>query len=427
MKRFMKVGFLSLLALLFVAVSSFSAEDNFYKEIPVFTEAITLIRQNYVKETKAKDLIYGALGGMLSSLDPHSYFMNPQEYKEMKIETKGEFGGVGIVISIKDTFLTVISPIEDTPAFKCGLKAGDMIVKIDGESTKDITLYDAVGKIRGKSGTEVILTIMREGSRELLDFTIVRDIIEVKAVKEAKLLTDKIGYIKLIVFNEKANEELEEALDRLEKEGVDSLILDLRNNPGGLLGVAVQASSKFIKKGKLIVYTEGKEKKQTMRFKSEGRRKSGNFFFTCPLIVLVNEGSASASEIVAGAIQDYHRGILLGSKTFGKGSVQTVLPLSDGSGLRLTTAKYFTPLGRCIQDEGIMPDVVAEDSQQSTVYSQQSTVNREPRTVTIKDEEKQKGDRKDKEGEKDEKETYDSQLQRAIDLLKGIKVYQGKM
>ena len=427
MKRFMKVGFLSLLALLFVAVSSFSAEDNFYKEIPVFTEAITLIRQNYVKETKAKDLIYGALGGMLSSLDPHSYFMNPQEYKEMKIETKGEFGGVGIVISIKDTFLTVISPIEDTPAFKCGLKAGDMIVKIDGESTKDITLYDAVGKIRGKSGTEVILTIMREGSRELLDFTIVRDIIEVKAVKEAKLLTDKIGYIKLIVFNEKANEELEEALDRLEKEGVDSLILDLRNNPGGLLGVAVQASSKFIKKGKLIVYTEGKEKKQTMRFKSEGRRKSGNLFFTCPLIVLVNEGSASASEIVAGAIQDYHRGILLGSKTFGKGSVQTVLPLSDGSGLRLTTAKYFTPLGRCIQDEGIMPDVVAEDSQQSTVYSQQSTVNREPRTVTIKDEEKQKGDRKDKEGEKDEKETYDSQLQRAIDLLKGIKVYQGKM
>ncbi|MCK4859647.1 MAG: PDZ domain-containing protein, partial [Candidatus Omnitrophica bacterium] len=197
MKRFMKVGFLSLLALLFVAVSSFSAEDNFYKEIPVFTEAITLIRQNYVKETKAKDLIYGALGGMLSSLDPHSYFMNPQEYKEMKIETKGEFGGVGIVISIKDTFLTVISPIEDTPAFKCGLKAGDMIVKIDGESTKDITLYDAVSKIRGKTGTEVILTIMREGSRELLDFAIVRDIIEVKAVKEAKLLIDKIGYIKL--------------------------------------------------------------------------------------------------------------------------------------------------------------------------------------------------------------------------------------
>ncbi|RKY39614.1 MAG: peptidase S41, partial [Candidatus Omnitrophota bacterium] len=313
-------------------------EDDFYQQIPIFTEAITLIRQVYVRKVSAKDLIYGALRGMLSSLDPHSQFMTPREWKEMQVETKGEFGGVGIVITIKDDLLTVISPIEDTPAFKAGIKAGDVIVKIDSKSTKGITLYDAVDKIRGKPGTEVTLTIMREGSKKLLDFVIKRDIIEVKGVKKAEVLTDHIGYIKLIVFNEKTSKELEEALNDLEQKGVDSLILDLRNNPGGLLDSAVEVASKFLKKGKLIVYTQGRAEGQTMRFYSEGRKKSDSVFFHCPLVVIVNGGSASASEIVAGAIQDHHRGILLGEKTFGKGSVQTVLPLSDGSGLRLTTA-----------------------------------------------------------------------------------------
>lgn len=236
-------------------------EDDFYRQVPIFTEAVTLIRNGYVNETKGKDLIYGALRGMLSSLDSHSQFMDPREYKEMNLETKGEFGGVGIVISIKNNLLTVISPIEGTPAFKAGIKAGDIIVKIDGESSKDISLYKAVDKIRGETGSEVTLTIMREGARKLLDFTIVRDIIEVKAVKEAKLLTDNIGYIKLVVFNEKTNKELEEALDKLEEHGADSLILDLRNNPGGLLTASVETSSKFIKRGKLIVYTQGREKK----------------------------------------------------------------------------------------------------------------------------------------------------------------------
>jgi len=374
-------------------------EEGFYEEIPVFTEAITLIRQGYVREVSPKDLIYGALRGMLSSLDPYSQFMDPEEYEEMKVETKGEFGGVGIVITIKDNLLTVVSPIEDTPAFKAGIKAGDVIVKINGQSTKNITLYDAVDKIRGEPGTEVILTIVREGQKKLLDFTIVRGIIEVRAVKEARLLTDNIGYIRLVVFNEKTDEELEEALDKLEREKADSLILDLRNNPGGLLEAAVEASSKFIRRGKLIVYTQGREKRKMIRFTSKGRRgKNSSIFYTCPLIVLVNEGSASASEIVAGAIQDYHRGILLGTKTFGKGSVQTVLPLSDGSGLRLTTAKYFTPSGRCIQDKGIVPDIISQRANQEK--------------------------EKDENDDEDKEEIYDPQLQRAIDLLKGIKVYQ---
>ncbi|RLE07859.1 MAG: peptidase S41 [Candidatus Aminicenantes bacterium] len=394
-------------------------EDDFYRQVPIFTEAVTLIRNGYVNETKGKDLIYGALRGMLSSLDSHSQFMDPREYKEMNLETKGEFGGVGIVISIKNNLLTVISPIEGTPAFKAGIKAGDIIVKIDGESSKDISLYKAVDKIRGETGSEVTLTIMREGARKLLDFTIVRDIIEVKAVKEAKLLTDNIGYIKLVVFNEKTNKELEEALDKLEEHGADSLILDLRNNPGGLLTASVETSSKFIKRGKLIVYTQGREKKDTMRFSSKGRQKSNSIFFDCPLVVLVNEGSASASEIVAGAIQDYQRGILLGSKTFGKGSVQTVLPLSDGSGLRLTTAKYFTPLGRCIQDKGIIPDIVAEIKEE-----QKAILRDKPRQKQENEKRETEEEQEQNENEENGEKVYDSQLQRAIDLLQGIKIYQ---
>jgi len=368
-------------------------EESIYKQVPLFTDAITIIQSEYVEEVKAKDLIYGALRGMLTSLDKHSQFMDPDEYREMQVETKGEFGGLGIVITIKDNHLTIISPLDDTPAYHAGVKAGDMIVKIDGESTKDITLMEAVKKMRGKPGTDCTLTIMREDERKLLEFTITRDIIKIKSVKEARVIEDKIGYIRIVEFQQRTPRDLEKALNSLEKEGIDSLILDLRNNPGGLLETSVEVADKFIASG-VIVSTRGRIKSQDQEFVAHLRGTHPDY----PIVVLVNEGSASASEIVAGAVQDHNRGILLGTKTFGKGSVQTVVPLADGSALRLTTAEYFTPHGRCIHEVGITPDIVVEVSAKPPEEAEVAIV------------------------EEPEVEVYDDQLARAIDLLKGIKV-----
>ena len=331
-------------------------ETSIYEQLPLFADAISIIQTDYVEKTNARDLIYGALQGMLSSLDKHSQFMDPDTYREMKVETKGEFGGLGIVITIKDSLLTIISPIEDTPAYKAGIKSGDKIIKINNEPTKDITLLEAVKKMRGKPGTDCTLTILREPEQKILEFPITRAIIKIKSVKDASLIEERIGYIKIIEFQEKTPRDLEQALDDLEKQGMDRLILDLRNNPGGLLEVAVRVADKFISSGKPIVATRGRRDRQNMEFRATTRATHPGY----PLIVLVNKGSASASEIVAGAIQDHKRGLLLGEKTFGKGSVQTVIPLSDGSALRLTTAKYFTPSGTCIRDVGITPDVVVE-------------------------------------------------------------------
>ncbi|GAI91269.1 unnamed protein product, partial [marine sediment metagenome] len=272
-------------------------------------------------------LIYGALKGMLRSLDPYSQFLDPEAYKEVKVETEGQFGGLGIEISIKDGLLTIIAPIDDTPAYQVGLKADDRIVKIEGEVTRDITLMEAVKKLRGKPGTQVTVTIMREGAQKLLDFTITRDIIKIKSIRKAKLFEDNIGYVRLSEFQEKSPQDTEAALRKLEKGGMDSLILDLRNNPGGLLDSAVRVTEKFIPPGKVIVSTRGRGARQDMVFKSRTKGRHRKY----PLIVLISKGSASGSEILAGAIQDYDRGILLGTKTFGKGSVQTVIPLADGS------------------------------------------------------------------------------------------------
>ena len=331
-------------------------KESIYKQLPLFADTISIVQTDYVEEVNSKDLIYGALQGMLSSLDKHSQFMDPDTYREMKVETKGEFGGLGIVITIKDSLLTIISPIEDTPAYEAGVKSGDKIIKIDGDSTKDFTLLEAVKKMRGKPGTNCTLSILRESEQKLLEFPITRDIIKIKSVKEAKLIDGKTGYVKIIEFQQKTPQDIEKALKGLEKEGMDGLILDLRNNPGGLLDAAVKVADKFIPAGKLIVSTRGRRDEQNMKFKATTRATHAQY----PLVIMVNEGSASASEIVAGAVQDHKRGFLLGTKTFGKGSVQTVIPLSDGSALRLTTAKYFTPSGKCIHDIGITPDVVVE-------------------------------------------------------------------
>jgi len=398
-----------------VAISGIekNKKEELYREVSLFSDALSIVQNDYVDEVKPKDLIYGALKGMLSGLDPHSQFLDPDTYNELKVDTEGKFGGLGIEITIKDNLLTVITPIEDTPAWKAGIKAGDRIVKIDNELTRDITLTEAVKKLRGKPATEVNLTVLREKDKKILDFKIVRDIIKVKDIKEAKILEEGIAYVRLVEFREDTPRELETSLERLKKEGMQSLIFDLRNNPGGLLDIAVSVAEKFIEKGKLIVSTKGRKENQNMEFVS----RETNPRLDMPLVVLVNEGSASGSEIVAGCLQDYKRAVILGTNTFGKGSVQTVIPLSDGSALKLTTSKYFTPLGRTIHGKGIKPDVVVEQPE-----AEISSKEKELKPQEIFDELQKK--EKSPEGEPPKDYSADNQLMRAVDLLKAISVYK---
>ena len=331
-----------------------------YEELRTFSEVLTQVQKHYVDETKAKDLIQGAIRGMLATLDPHSAYMTPEMYKEMQVETKGEFGGVGIQIGVKENRLVVIAPIDGTPAQRAGIKAGDFITKVNDESTKELSLMDAVQKMRGPKGTKVNLTIQRDGTADALVFTLVRDTIKIESVKSKVI--DNIGYVKLTQFQEASGRDLAKALKQFKEQKVQSTILDLRNNPGGLLTAAVEVSEQFLPSGKLVVYTKGRESK-----KDEWFAKGKDMMDDSPMIILVNEGSASASEIVAGALQDYGRAVIVGTTSFGKGSVQTILPLGDGSGLRLTTAKYYTPKGRSIQSTGITPDIVVKPQQPTTV------------------------------------------------------------
>ncbi len=324
-----------------------------YEELKTFSEVLTQVQKSYVDETKVKDLVQGAIRGMLSTLDPHSAYMTPEMYKEMQVETKGEFGGVGIQIGVKDNRLAVIAPIEGTPAYRAGIKAGDFITKVNDETTKDLTLMDAVQKMRGPKGTKVNLTIQREGTADPLQFTLVRDTIKIESVKSKVL--ENIGYVRLTQFQEATGRDLSRVLRQFKEQKIQSTILDLRNNPGGLLTAAVEVSEQFLPNGKLVVYTKGRDSK-----KDEWFAKGKDQMDDSPMIILVNEGSASASEIVAGALQDYGRAVIVGTTSFGKGSVQTILPLGDGSGLRLTTAKYYTPKGRSIQSTGITPDIVVK-------------------------------------------------------------------
>ncbi|HKN18563.1 MAG TPA: S41 family peptidase, partial [Dissulfurispiraceae bacterium] len=317
-------------------IGTVNAESG-YEDLKTFTEVLTLIKKDYVDEVKTKELITSAIKGMVSSLDPHSGYMTPDAFKELQVETKGEFGGLGIQIGIKDSVLTVIAPIDDTPAYKAGIKAGDKIVKIAGESTKNMDIEKAVTKMRGPKGTPIVLTIFREGWKDTKDFTIVRDIIKIKSVK-SKMLDSSIGYIKLTQFQESTAADLASALTGLKKDGMTSIILDLRNDPGGLLNSAVDVAEQFLPPKQLVVYIKGRTGDKIEYF-TEGDKPS---YTGIPMVVLVNQGSASASEIVAGALKDWKRAIIIGMQTFGKGSVQSLIPLSDGSGLRLTTAKYYT-------------------------------------------------------------------------------------
>jgi len=386
--------------------------DDLYRQLEIFADSLTLIQSEYVDDTKPKDLIYGALNGMLSSLDPHSQFLDPDTYNDLKVDTEGKFGGIGVEITIKDGLVTIISPLEDTPAWRAGLKPGDRIVRIGKEITRDMSLNDVIKKMRGKPGTELNITILREKEEKLLEFKIIRDIIKIKDIKEAKILQDNIGYIRLVEFRENTNQELENALNNLKKQGMDSLILDLRNNPGGLLDSAIKVTERFLEPGKLILTTRGRHDKQISSYTARNTQPILNI----PLVVLVNEGSASGSEIVAGALQDYRRAIIVGQKTFGKGSVQSVIPLSDGSALRLTTSKYFTPRGRSIHGEGITPDIIVEEEE---ILPEEKTRRQKVEEIFEEIEsEKQTKEQKDY--------LSDAQLMRALDLLKGIKIYQKK-
>ncbi|HCC53578.1 MAG TPA: peptidase S41 [Desulfobulbaceae bacterium] len=324
-----------------------------YESLEAFANVLNLVQENYVEEVDSKKAIEGAIKGMLNTLDPHSSYMKPDDYKELQVETKGSFGGIGIEITMKDNILTVVSPIEGTPAFIKGLKAGDKIVKIGKDPTQDMSLMDAVKRLRGPKGSEVTITIHRKGWSDTKEITLIRDIIPIHSVK-SKLLEPGYPYLRIINFQAQTTPDFKKALADLEKQGkIKGLILDLRNNPGGLLDQAIKISDIFIDEG-VLVSTRGRIKGQNSVFYAHS--SGGKYKF--PLVVLVNEGSASASEIVAGALQDHKKAVIIGAQTFGKGSVQTVIPMDNGAGLRLTTARYYTPSGRSIQATGITPDVV---------------------------------------------------------------------
>ena len=406
-----------------------SAETEAYEDLRVFTEVLSTLQKNYVEPVKSKELVYGAIKGMLNTLDAHSAFMPPEVYKEMQVDTKGEFGGLGLQIGTKDNKLVVIAPIEGTPADQAGIKPGDIILKVDDHAlSKETSLMDAVNKMRGAKGTKVNLTIQRESVKEPLVFTLMRDIIRIQSVK-SKVLEPGIGYIRLTQFQEQTAADLNKAISRLREANIHSLILDLRNNPGGLLTSAVEVSEQFLDNGKLVVSIKGRDGK-----KDEYVASRINPLKEMPLIVLVNEGSASASEIVSGALQDWGRALVVGTQTFGKGSVQTILPLSDGSALRLTTAKYYTPKGRSIQNTGIDPDItirpaLAKEAKNIPITRerdldrhlknefQPESDKAEPISTKAIEEEIQPGDAP---SGKDE----DAQLQKAVDLLKSWRIFK---
>ncbi|HPM42973.1 MAG TPA: S41 family peptidase, partial [Candidatus Omnitrophota bacterium] len=400
-----------------------------YNQVELFAEAISIIRSEYVDEVEAKKMIYGAMRGMLESLDDFSQFMDPDEYDEIRLETKGEFGGLGIEIGIRDGILTVIAPISDTPAEAAGIKAGDKIVKIDGKITKSIQLSEAVKSMRGKPGTAVTLTIWREKEGKVFDVTIKRATITVHSVKKVELIEDKTGYIKLVEFQENTPADLDAALAKLESQGIDALILDLRNNPGGLLDTAVDVSERFLPKDAVIVSIKSRDKSEDVTFKSGGWFAHLGY----PMVVLVNEGSASGSEILAGAVQDNGRGLILGTKTFGKASVQTVIPLKDGSAARLTTASYLTPQGKLIRGQGIIPDLIVEkddgNKKKSDIFEKlgDGKGGVPPVGLVLEKEKKLEPEKEDEKvaaedgGEEHDKDKPDLQLEAAIKKIKEMK------
>jgi carboxyl-terminal processing protease len=374
-------------------------KDSPYEQLEILTRAMQLIRQDYVNESKTsyKELTYSALHGMLESLDPHSQFMEPKDFKSMQEDTKSEFAGLGVTLTEKSGILTILHPMEDTPGFEAGLLPGDQILKINGESTEKLNINSAIEKLRGKVGERVTLTINRPSTSQVKDFEIIRAIIKVPSVKDAQILTlqgkARIGYVRITQFNEPTATELANALNKLEKDGMEALVLDLRYNPGGLLGSAVDVCGEFLEPNTLIVSTEGRTPSREYRTATTSTSQR-----EYPIVVLTNYASASGSEIVAGALKDLGRALLVGETTFGKGSVQSVVSLPDGSAARLTTAKYFTPSRKLIHEHGVSPHIRA-------------TLTHEQETALLRSR------RKGEESSTPPRPPADPQLDRAVDAL----------
>ncbi|WAR46987.1 S41 family peptidase [Methylomonas rapida] len=408
-----------------------------FEELRTFTEIFGRIKQDYVEQVSDKKLLEDAIRGMLSGLDPHSAYLASEEYKELQEGTTGQFGGLGIEVGMENGFVKVVSPIDDTPAHKAGIKAGDLIVRLDDKPVKGMSLAEAVKMMRGEPGSKIVLTVVREGAEAPLKFEITRDIIKVKSVK-SRLLEKNYGYVRISSFQSGTGEGLLEAIAELKKENdspLKGIVLDLRNNPGGVLNAAVDVSDAFIESG-LIVYTEGRIKNSEMRFNAT----PDDVLNGAPIVVLINGGSASASEIVAGALQDHKRAIIMGEKSFGKGSVQTILPTSNGAAVKLTTARYFTPSGRSIQAEGIEPDVtLARVKLEALEKAQVEGIKEADLSGHLTNGNKQDKKSED-DGKDDEKETLDKNsdetgpdidvrdypLHEALNLLKGVSIWKTK-
>src|SRR5216117_1190957 len=387
-------------------------EDNGYAQISIFAKALELVRQDYVDGSKTSyhDLITAALKGMLGSLDPHSQFMDPDDFRDMQEDTRSRFNGLGIEVSMKNGLPTVVTAMEDTPAAKAGILSGDQILKINGISTERMDLQDAINILRGPTGRKVTLTLLRPSTKEIKDYALERAEIKVQSVKGARLLDAEltgpfqIAYIRLIQFNEPTAEELSKALDELQKQGMQALILDLRNNPGGLLNSAVDVCAQFLPPNTKVVSTQGRVASQQHDYATSGAKKERPNF---PIALLINEGSASGAEIVAGALKDLHRAVLVGETTFGKGSVQNVMQLPDGSAVRFTTAKYYTPSKQVIQGNGVAPNirVAMTAEQERSLFALRNMGNMKP------------------EADKGIIKARDPQMLRAIDALKGVMIY----
>ena len=389
-----------------------SEDDNGYAQISIFAKALELIRQDYVDQNKTSyhDLINAAMKGMLSSLDPHSQFMDPDDFRDMQDDTRSRFNGLGIEVSMKNGLPTVITAMEDTPAAKAGILSGDQILRVNGISTERMDLQDAINVLRGPAGAKLTLTLLRPSTKEIKEYTLQRAEIKIQSVKGARLLDPeltgpyKIGYIRLVQFNEPTADELSKALDELQKQGMQALVLDLRNNPGGLLNSAVDVCALFLPPNTKVVSTQGRVASQQHDYSTSGAKKERPSF---PMVVLINEGSASGAEIVAGALKDLRRAVLVGETTFGKGSVQNVMQLPDGSAVRFTTAKYYTPSKQVIQGNGVTPNirVAMTAEQERSLFALRNTGNMKP------------------EDDKGIIKARDPQMLRAIDALKGVMVY----
>ncbi len=391
-----------------------------------FSDIFSRIKSDYVEDVEDEVLLEHAIRGMLSGLDPHSTYLSPDEYNELRIGTSGEFGGLGIQVGMEDGFVKVISPIDDTPAYKAGLQAGDLIIRLDEQTVKGMTLNDAVKIMRGKPGTDIELTVIREGEDKPLSFVVTRDIIKVKSVKN-RMLDPGYGYIRISNFQSRTAPQLLDAINELKeenKDGLKGLVLDLRNNPGGVLNAAAEVSDLFIDKGKLV-YTEGRIDNSHYEYNA----KPGDILDGAPVVVLINGGSASASEIVAGALQDHKRAVVMGSKSFGKGSVQTIQELRSGGAVKITTARYFTPLGRSIQGAGITPDIILDKykvtsaDDDSVTRIKEADLSNHISNPTMSDEEIKQSEKEADQAKADKLlATEDYQLHEALLLLKGLTI-----